>query len=310
MHWGSSSVYRVLSVAVVAWAGLLSGACTDPPPPMTHNPSLDTDIYVARGEWTDEGPRFFDLVNVTKRSGYDNQPNFLPDGSGFIYTVINDDGLSDIWMYRLGAAVPERLTMTLTTEFMPKVMPADGGFSSIRYEEGFSRLWAFSEDGRPQRVILRDHLPFGYYAWVNASQVAMVASYSLGEDEYGELQIVDVATETVRTIASDVGRCVAPLGEDALVYVDKSAEPWMVRGIDIFSGEERFSFPGRKGMEDFAVVHDGSVLMGEGGRLFRRGPGMADWELVADFTDELKGPISRVAASRDGSYIAIVAEAG
>ena len=288
----------------------MAGACTDPPPPVTHNPSLDTDIYVARGDWAGDGPRFSGLVNVTKRAGYDNQPNFLPDGSGFIYTVINDDGLSDIWMYRLGAAVPERLTMTLTTEFMPKVMPAGVGFSSIRYEEGFSRLWAFSSDGRPERVILRDHLPFGYYAWLNASQVAMVASYSLGEDEHGELQIVDVATQAVRTVAGDVGRCVAPLGEDALVYVDKSAEPWMVRGIDIFSGEERFSFPGRTGMEDFAVVHDGSVLMGDGRRLYRRGPGMDGWEIVADWSEELAGPISRIAASSDGSYIAIVAESG
>ncbi len=288
----------------------MAGACTDPPPPVTHNPSLDTDIYVARGDWAGDGPRFSGLVNVTKRAGYDNQPNFLPDGSGFIYTVINDDGLSDIWMYRLGAAVPERLTMTLTTEFMPKVMPAGVGFSSIRYEEGFSRLWAFSSDGRPERVILRDHLPFGYYAWLNASQVAMVASYSLGEDEHGELQIVDVATQAVRTVAGDVGRCVAPLGEDALVFVDKSAEPWMVRGIDIFSGEERFSFPGRTGMEDFAVVHDGSVLMGDGRRLYRRGPGMDGWEIVADWSEELAGPISRIAASSDGSYIAIVAESG
>ncbi len=310
MHWVSSSVYRVVSIAVLGWAGLMAGACTDPTPPVTHNPSLDTDIYVAEGDWTGDGPRFSGLANVTKRAGYDNQPNFLPDGSGFIYTVINDDGLSDIWMYRLGAAVPERLTMTLTTEFMPKVMPAGVGFSSIRYEEGFSRLWAFSSDGRPERVILRDHLPFGYYTWLNASQVAMVASYSLGEDEHGELQIVDVATQAVRTVAGDVGRCVAPLGEDGLVFVDKSAEPWMVRGIDIFSGEERFSFPGRTGMEDFAMLHDGSVLMGDGRRLYRRGPGMDDWEIVADWSEELAGPISRIAASSDGSYIAIVAESG
>lgn len=294
-----------------AVAGMLAVAgCSDPPPPVTHNPALDTDIYVARADWEDASPSFSELVNVTRRAGYDNQPNFLADGSGFIYTVINEDGLSDIWMYRLGAAGPERLTMTLTTEFMPKVMPGGKGFSSIRYEEGFSRLWAFDMDGRPDRVILRDHLPFGYYAWLNDSQVAMVASYSLGEDEHGELQIVDVALESVRTVAADVGRCVAPLGDGGLVYVDKSLEPWMVRGIDYYSGAERFAFPGRPGMEDFAVAHDGSVLMADGRQLYRRGPDMDDWELVADWTGELDGPISRIAASRDGAYLAVVAESG
>ena len=307
MERESAGVYRLFATV----AGVLAaGGCSDPPPPVTHNPALDTDIYVARADWEGASPRFFDLVNVTRRSGYDNQPNFLADGSGFIYTVINEDGLSDIWMYRLGAAGPERLTMTLTTEFMPKVMPAGGGFSSIRYEEGFSRLWAFDLEGRPERVILRDHLPFGYYTWLNDSQVAMVASYSLGEDEHGELQIVDVGTESVRTVAADVGRCVAPLGDGALVYVDKSEEPWMVRGIDYYSGAEQFAFPGRPGMEDFAVAHDGSVLMAEGRQLFRRAPDMDDWELVADWSGELEGPISRIAASRDGTSLAVVAESG
>jgi hypothetical protein len=37
---------------------------------------------------------------------------------------------------------------------------------------------------------------------------------------------------------------------------------------------------------------------------------MDDWELVADWSGELNGPISRIAASRNGDYLAVVAESG
>jgi hypothetical protein len=100
------------------------------------------------------------------------------------------------------------------------------------------------------------------------------------------------------------------MDDGTVVYVDKSEDAWMVRGINPYSGRERFAFPARSGNEDFAVAHDGSILMAEGRRLYRMQPNAGEWELVADWSDRLKGPISRLASSHDGEYLAVVAEAG
>ena len=48
-----------------------------------------TDIWLATMTINPDGmPTLGELANITGRPGYDNQPHFWPDGSGFWFTVV------------------------------------------------------------------------------------------------------------------------------------------------------------------------------------------------------------------------------
>ena len=73
---------------------------------------LATDIWLADLHWETSGPPAVgEPTNITQRPGYDNQPFFVPDGSGFWYTAVDQhDGQADIWRYDLGSGTVARVT--------------------------------------------------------------------------------------------------------------------------------------------------------------------------------------------------------
>ncbi|HXJ31465.1 MAG TPA: hypothetical protein VNG35_12540, partial [Gemmatimonadales bacterium] len=78
-------------IATLVLAALQAAAAPPGPP--------GTDIWVADLTIRDGRVNVGKPLNVTARPGYDNQPAFLPDGSGFLYTRIGADGQADMWRY-------------------------------------------------------------------------------------------------------------------------------------------------------------------------------------------------------------------
>ena len=90
---------------------------------------------------------------MTNRAGYDSQPYFLPDSSGFLFASIGDDGQADVYSYDLSSGAVARLTDTPESEFSPTPM-TDGGFSTVRVEmDQAQRLWAFDNDGEARLLL-------------------------------------------------------------------------------------------------------------------------------------------------------------
>src|ERR1700687_5362543 len=106
-------------------------------------------------------------VNATHRTGYDNQPSFVPRGDAVLYTVVGNDGQADIWRFTLPAGKPERLTDTKESEDSATVTPDGDWFSVIRVEADFTqRLWKFPFDHRGQPVLILEKIkPVGYHVW-------------------------------------------------------------------------------------------------------------------------------------------------
>jgi hypothetical protein len=195
-------------------------------------------------------------------------------------------------------------------------MPDGRSFSTVRGESprdsaGFSRLWQFPMSGRSPRLILRDVTGLNYHTWVDEKTVAL----ALGADDSGKpsrLELVDVRAGERRLVASKVGRClqVDPVSGQ-LAFLDKSdAEDWRIRYLDLDTGEITRSVAARPDSQDFAIGNDGSVIMGEGRRLYRLRDPDSDWDMVADWSGQLPGPITRISISPNGDYLAIVAVAG
>ena len=123
-------------------------AAPSPAPPAT-------DIYLMGVRMDGPSWQLGASLNITDRDGYDNQPHFLPDGSGLLYTSIRD-GQADVYRYEIGIGRSTRLTATTESEYSPTPLPSGDGFSTVRVEEdGTQRLWSFDLQGRAPPPLLR-----------------------------------------------------------------------------------------------------------------------------------------------------------
>ena len=135
-----------------------------------------TDVYLATLEVPHGGGASIGIgtpENITRRSGYDNQPAFLGDERAVYYTSIRHDGQADIYRYDIASHATTRVTSTPESEYSPTVMPGGRRFSVIRVEvDSTQRLWSFAMDGTDPRLVLTDVKPVGYHLWLDDRQLA------------------------------------------------------------------------------------------------------------------------------------------
>lgn len=267
-----------------------------------------TDIWIARLQRDGAGTlSLTEPDNATHRPGYDNQPAFLPDGSGLYYTVIDEAEQADIWYHRLSDGTSSRVTDTAPeSEYSPTPLPTGDGFSVIRVEsDSTQRLWRFDTDGGAPSVLLGDVAPVGYHAWVDLDLVVL---YVLGDP--ATLQVAHLSTQTATVVATDVGRSIQAIpGTRAVSYVQRlPGGATEIRRLDPDAGVTERIVDGVEGGDFHAWTPDGVLLQGHGGRLLAFRPGTdADWREVADLTS-LGLRLSRLAVHPDGTWIALVAE--
>ncbi|MFT5162207.1 MAG: hypothetical protein ACI9FJ_000775 [Alteromonadaceae bacterium] len=171
----NQSPFKLLTSTAVAVGLLLCGTANaeDGPP--------GTDIYVAQissaltGEIELKNPR-----KITTRKGYDNQPFFLANGSGILYTAIlpmkSGQWQADSFFYHFKTNKHTNLTNSDLSEYSPILMAAKKTFSAIVVEpDGKQLLWSLPYKSSEKAGRLMDLEPVGYHAWgVNLDLVTFV----------------------------------------------------------------------------------------------------------------------------------------
>ena len=260
-----------------------------------------TDIYlvdIAR----EGGVRFGSPINATNRPGYDNQPSFTPDGKVVLYTSVRD-GQADIWRYDIAAQSNQAVTTTPESEYSATVMPSGQTFSAIRVEmDSTQRLWQFDLAGGNPQVVYENIMPVGYHAWIDANTTAM---FILGRP--ATLQIGDIRTGVAETAASNIGRSIhKAVDKEATVFLHRMSETeaWITEW-DVGTKTMRHLVAPVGDGQDFVVMSNGTIIMGEGSMLFAWREDFDGWLEVADFTGQIAN-ITRLAGSPDAGRIAIV----
>jgi len=271
-------------------------------------PPRDTDVLIAELTFNSQGvPSVGTPTNLTQRRDYDNQPQFVPDGSGFWYTI-NDpqNDQADIWRYDFATAGVTRVTMSSPeSEYSATPLPDGSGISVIRVEaDSTQRLWRFDPDGANGAVILPNVAPVGYHAWVDESTLVL---FVLGDP--ATLQRADMHTGLTEVITQNIGRSIQriPDSDDvsyAQVHEDGTAT------IMRLPSERTSPEPiveAVSGGDFHAWAPNGSLLMASGSVVYAWSLSLDQWVPIADFSD-LNISISRLAISPDGTQIVMVAE--
>lgn len=263
----------------------------------------DTSIEFSNPRW----------ATYFNRNGYNNHPAFIEDDVLYISAQLPYQAQPDILALRLQDTSRVKITSTNAGEYSPARMPDFYNFSAVRMEfnqgDTLLRLWQFpvqrrspADNGKPIFKYINN---IGYYHWLNTQQVAVFLV-----EETPRLGIADIRTDDVQTLATNVGRTFRTLPGGKIVYIQKNNfGPWELMESDPRPGSKPEKIINTlSGSEDFVILDDGTILMGNGSKLFKyRRPYDETWVEVGDFSYYNIRNITRLAVSRDGK-LALVAQ--
>jgi hypothetical protein len=265
-----------------------------------------TDIWVVELTGSGSALEFGRPRNVTNRAGYDNQPQFSPDGRSLLYTRIETSGRADSWRVAISNGESVRLTNTeVEQEYSPTPMPDGSGFSAIVVEaDSTQRLWSYDWAGTPRRPIVPALAPVGYHVWVGSS---VLGAFVLNNPAPNSLVLMHPLTDRVDTLARGIERAFARVpGRDAFTFVQRTDSSTLVSEVDVRTSTVRLVMSGPRGLEYHVWLPDGSMLITGQGQIWR-------WHenRLISFVDlramGIAG-VSRIALSPDGKMLAFVAE--
>lgn len=270
------------------------------------------DIYLARLVRAEGRLTLGAVRNLTKRTGYDNQPAFSPDSRTLYYTSNRGDGQTDIWRIDLATLRERRVTRTPESEYSAAVTPDRLGISVVRVErDSTQRLWRFPLGAGRPCLVLDQAKPVGYYAWANDSTVAM---FILGRP--ATLHLANIDAGRVDTIARAIGRSLHRIpASERISFTDKSdSTTWWIRSLDPATRQVAPVAPLPPAVEDYVWTPRGELLTSDGkGAILAWQPQAAEpnyaiWRTIGALDSAVAGKITRLAVSPNGRWIAIVAE--
>ena len=267
------------------------------------------DIYLAPITRIRDSIVIGKATNITHRPGYDNQPSFLPNSRGILYTVVGADAQADIWRYDIAERRTSRVTSTPESEYSAAVMPGGRRMSVIRVEaDSTQRLWSFDLDGTNPQLVLSALKPVGYHAWLTPSRLA---TFVLGTP--ATLHVIDSDGGHDEIRARDIGRALQRIpGRDAFSFVQRDSVKALWIMTQMTSGEPATMIVKAAADNEYHVwTPDGVLLSATNGMLVRWNRALdttSGWMPVADLSKAGVKNVSRLAVSPDGRWLAFVAE--
>jgi hypothetical protein len=291
-----------MTLAAACWALALTRA------PSAQVP--DTDIWVADFAVSGDSLRVSGARNATRRPGYDNQPAFLIDGRGFLFSSADTTGRTDVFMWEAAGDRIVRITTTVESEYSPTpVDPPATGFCAVRVEaDSTQRLWHFDDDGSNPRPVAADVDSVGYFAWIDGTHLAV---FVLGDARRGEphtLRVVDTTTQRETVVARDVGRAIHRVpGTRDVSFVSRETDG-TYRFFLLGHGQPRPApLLDAVGAGQDAAWADETLLMAEGATIYAAAPRRSEvWRRVVDLSHHGIAAITRIAVSPTHDRIAFV----
>src|SRR3989442_1849408 len=246
---------------------------------------------------------------ITDFAGYNNQPFFMPDGQSILYTSIRSKQ-ADIYRYDIRTGATTQVTNTTESEYSPTLMPDRKNISVVRVEADgkTQRLWKFPLDGDAPSLILETINPVGYHLWIDDHTLAL---FVLGDsDKPNFLEILDARTQKSQFVTDNPGRVLRKIpNQNKFSFVHKIADGnWAIKAFDLRTQTSALLIATLPGVEDYAWLPNGKLLMAKDSKLFAVVPLTgAAWAEVADFSKAGIKRITRIAVNGNGSRIAIVA---
>jgi len=283
-----------------------SAPVAPPPPPPATAPPPATEIYLAPMSGAGSALTIGTPVDISNSPEYDNQPSFLPDGSAMLFTSRRDGRQTDIYRYDITTRQVTQLTRTVENEYSALVTPDGKTFSTVRGDK--QELWRFDLDGANPRLVYAHQGLIGYHVWIDDRRLAVFVLGASGNP--ATLQLVDTKAAAAEVIEPNIGQSllIRP-GHKTVSFIGRPpGAPAVVKELDPLTKKTTVITEGLAGSQFLTWLPDGRMLMASGTRIWAWRDGAAGWTEVADFASAGLAKITRLAASPDGTWLALVAE--
>lgn len=297
------------ATSILAMTALVGCSANDEP--------QGTDIYLADLSQAAHQQYAIDNIQlVTERKGYDNQPFFLPDGSGLLYTAMlpTEEGgyQTDSFLYDFVTAKHTNLTNSALSEYSPTLMAKGEAFSAVVVEEdNKQRLWAYPFKSEQSVTRIEDVEPVGYHAWGQQGDLTM---FVLGEPS--TLQFKDGETGKVSVVDKDIGRSLRYVAQrnSFSFTVLKSDGLWWLSEFDAESLAVTNLVPMPEEASYYTWLDESTAVIAVGNKLktwhYAQTPTQTrkDWNDWVDVSSTCKTVVSRLAVNQQSSKLAFVCD--
>lgn len=266
-----------------------------------------TEVFLAPLTWTNSSVTVGAPVNISNNPGYDNQPSFLPDSSAVLFASNRDTKQNDIYKYDIASKQVVQLTKTDENEYSPLVAPDGKSFITVHGTE--QSLFRYDMDGSNPRLAFQYGKELiGYHVWTSPTEFAAFILANAPAPQ--SLQVINTTTGKGEIIETNTGRSLLKrTGHNTISFVSKTdPQKWVIKEFDIKTHAVTVITETVPRSEDLTWLPDGRIAMASGSKLFVWQDGTPGWTEIADFTAAGVKRITRLAASRDGKYLAIVGE--
>ncbi len=237
-------------------------------------------IKTASGKAAVHSPR---LLTKFNEYGYNNQPYFINDHELLLSVQTLSSKQSDIYRFNLLLNTKQQITNTALSEYSPTMTRDGSSVTCVRVDQAttaIQRLYKYElkRQGITQ-VILPDIKNVGYHTWIDDKTVALFLV-----NKPNQMALVNIDSKDPLIFSSDVGRCMTTSRQGHLIYVHKiSDEYWYIKDYDPLIQKATIITETLPGVEDFAIMPDGSYLMGKGSKLYSIQPGIEKtWSVIGD----------------------------
>ena len=293
----------------IVGAFITSAFCLLPFALLAQTTPPSTEVFLAPLVWANSSVTIGAPVNISNNPGYDNQPSFLPDSSAVLFASNRDNKQNDIYKYDIATKQVVQLTKTDENEYSPLVAPDGKSFLCVHGTE--QSIFRYDMDGSHPRLAYKhgDAL-IGYHVWTSPTEFAAFILAGTGTTQ--SLQVINTVTGKGQIIETNTGRSLLHrVGHNTISFVSKTdPEKWMIKEFDITTHAVSATTETVPKSEDLTWLPDGRILMASGSKLFAWQAGTPGWTEIADLSAAGVKRITRLAASRDGKYLAIVGELG
>ncbi len=262
----------------------------------------DSDIYLYEVKKKGHTLMLHKGENVTKRSGYDNQPFFMPDNKSFIYVSIQAEGQADVYRYELRSKKSVQVCHTTQSEYSPVLCPDGKHLSVVMVEkDSTQRIWQMNTDGTGSTVLTEREDSIGYYCWLNKDSILF---YKLSNPH--SLHAYSLSQQKDTWLADNITRSFKPCDKYSFFYVLKEKDRNLIMRYDTRLKKATVYATAKPDNEDFIWDKELGLIKSEGSKLLRWQPELKTWVEVAEFSGAGIGKITRFTFSANGHYLAIV----
>jgi hypothetical protein len=255
------------------------------------------------------------------KTGYNNQPYFTPDGKGLLFVANKGKGNTDIFEYKYKKKKSMRLTETKEAEYSPKWTITENEISCVRVEQDTvtQHFYAYNLKGGKGHSLSNTMTTLGYYQWLNSNEIIaflVPEPFTFVKYNISTLRCDTLLTAPGRTFYNYKGKIYFVDKSDSTKYYIKTVAKENLRSRKNPAGPTPNPIVAQtlEGQEDFAIMNDGTIIMGKESKLYayypRRAKRKDDWAEIADFSKLGIGNFYRITLNQENNKLAIVVYEG